>query len=286
MTGTVVAFNFGDYLVYASERQYLVHFPKSDKFLSKPIVGDRVEIDETKGIILSIQPRRNAVKRPHLSNLDHLMVVSSMVEPTYSLLLNLMFLTYGLYYGLKNTLILTKVDLCPVDRTVQRHLDYLASCGIDTIAYGMTTGQGVEHILRLTEGKTVAFAGQTGVGKSSIINSLSPDFKRKIGEYSKALGRGKHQTKEVVLIPFNRGFIADTPGFSSLQLPMIQSELAIDFPGFKTRFSKCKFANCLHVIEEGCFVRADVKSGKIPLEIYDAYGRILEKLPFKKEFAE
>ncbi|MFZ9139218.1 MAG: ribosome small subunit-dependent GTPase A, partial [Bacilli bacterium] len=115
-------------------------------------------------------------------------------------------------------------------------------------------------------------------------NTLNPLFSRQIGSYSDALGRGKHQTKEVVLLPFLGGLIADTPGFSSLELPMLQQDLAKVFPGFEHQFSKCKFFNCTHQHEPDCQILQQVKNGKIPLEIYQDYLKMLIALPTQKEY--
>jgi ribosome biogenesis GTPase len=133
-------------------------------------------------------------------------------------------------------------------------------------------------------GKVIAFAGQTGVGKSTLINALNPDFDRQIGSYSQALGRGKHQTKEVILLPFHQGYIADTPGFSSLTLPMLKHEAAKIFPGFESYVGQCKFFNCTHQQEPHCYIQDLVSHGKIPLEIYQDYLKLIAKLPEQKEF--
>jgi ribosome biogenesis GTPase len=105
-----------------------------------------------------------------------------------------------------------------------------------------------------------------------------PHLGLKTQEISKALGRGKHQTKEVVLVPYEQGWIADTPGFSSLDLHLTPIEFAIYFPGFKSRLGQCKYSNCLHDVEAHCQIKDDVKNGKIPLEVYEVYLVLLKKL--------
>lgn len=278
MIGRIVAHHFGPYLAVAHQKTYTLHFPKTNKQALKPIVGDLVEFDELTSVITSIYPRKNTLVRPALANLDQLFVVSSLVEPTYSLLLNLKFLTVALYYELKPILILTKLDKQSPSLVMLSHMDYLTSTGIPTILFDYISQQGISAIQNILGSNIVAFAGQTGVGKSSIINAISPNFQRSIGSYSRALGRGKHQTKEVVLVPFNQGWIADTPGFSSLDLDMSPIEFSIYFPGFKTYLGQCKFSNCLHDQETSCQVKDALKHGKIPLDIYEVYRILLHQL--------
>jgi ribosome biogenesis GTPase / thiamine phosphate phosphatase len=282
MQGRIVAHHFGPYLTIADQKSYVVHYPKTDKHLLKPIVGDVIDFDPNTNQILAIHPRKNLVIRPSLVNLDRLYVVSSLVEPTYSLLLNLKFLTFALYYELQPILILTKLDKQLMTPSMLLHMDYLIHSGIPTIQFDTKSKQGLKHIQETLLNRVVAFAGQTGVGKSSIINTISPTFHRSIGSYSQALGRGKHQTKEVVLVAYEQGWIADTPGFSSLDLPLTPIEFAIYFPGFKSRLGQCKFSNCLHDSETHCQIKEDVKHGKIPIEVYEVYLALLTKLGERK----
>ena len=119
--------------------------------------------------------------------------------------------------------------------------------------------------------------GQSGVGKSSLLNAIDPNFTREIGEYSEALGRGKHKTKEVVLLPYLNGYIADTPGFSSLELNLSKLEIAHYFPGFKDLYLSCFYSNCLHLNEKECKVTEAVKEGNIPSIAYESYIKLLSE---------
>lgn len=278
MQGRIVAHHFGPYLALANQQIYQLHFPKSDKNILKPTVGDLVIFDEASKQIQQILPRKNYIARPQIANLDLLFIVSSLVEPKYSLLLNLKFLTFALFYELRPVLMITKGDIHPLENNILHHIDYLKTAGIETIFFDKLQQQGLSRVIATLQHRIVAFAGQTGVGKSSIINAISPTFQRSIGSYSEALGRGRHQTKEVILVPYKDGFIADTPGFSSLELPMTALELAIYFPGFKSRLGQCKFANCLHQQETQCRVKDDVYHGKIPLDVYEVYLDLLMHL--------
>ena len=120
--------------------------------------------------------------------------------------------------------------------------------------------------------------GQTGAGKSSLLNSVDSSFNREVGEYSRALGRGKHQTKEVVLLPYLDGYLADTPGFSSLELDMDENDVAANFPGMQEEHVKCYYPNCLHVSEPKCAVKDKFLQGNIPSIIYESYLKLLEEI--------
>jgi ribosome biogenesis GTPase len=125
--------------------------------------------------------------------------------------------------------------------------------------------------------------GQTGVGKSSLINEIDDDFNREIGRYNEAVNRGTHQTKEVIFLPYKDGYIADTPGFSSLELPLFKEELSQCFPGYEEYSQKCKFSNCLHITESGCAVKKAIEDGKLSKESHDNYIEISKELGFRKD---
>lgn len=283
MIGTIVNLDFGKYLVYYQEQIYSCHLRKTDKLLIKPVVGDHVEFDDHLNMITSIHPRTTFIKRPRVSNLTDLIIVTSLVEPQYSFFLLAKFISFGRFYNLHITNIISKIDQAD-PATFQDDLSYLQKHGFKVLFFNKFKPDPQALLSLIGANKVIAFAGQTGVGKSTIINALNPLFSRQIGTYSEALGRGKHQTKEVVLLPWLGGFIADTPGFSSLELPMLQQDLAKVFPGFENQFSKCKFFNCTHQHEPGCKILQEVKSGKIPLGIYQDYLKMLQQLPEQKEY--
>jgi len=247
----------------------------------KPVVGDIVEVS-LDGTINDIYPRKNYLIRPRIANIDELAIVMSLAEPDFSSLLIDKFLAYANYFNLKANIIISKSDLKSLEKVESKIAD-LRQSGHQVIVYSKVSKDGVEEIKNLFAHKVVALMGQTGVGKSSLLNCLVPQAQRDIGEYSCALGRGKHQTKEVVLIPYLEGYIADTPGFSSLELPLFKEDLAKCFPGFGKYYASCQFHDCLHLKEVNCAIKEALKNKDISEESYENYQKILQELPYRKD---
>jgi ribosome biogenesis GTPase / thiamine phosphate phosphatase len=284
MQGIVIALNFGTFLIDVGGIHYLCHFPKTDKQALKPVVGDKVILDEEGKSIVNVLPRQSFIKRPRIANIARLYVVTSLKEPAYSFLLNAMFLTFAKFYNLDAALVINKIDMVHHD-AYPSSLNYFKQIGLPLYYVSTKTKEGIAELIHSFGHGIYAFSGQTGVGKSSLLNVIDPLMQRSIGDYSHALGRGKHQTKEVVLFRYKDSFIADTPGFSSLELVMNKKDAAINFPGFDVYMNVCKFSNCTHTTEPECGVKLDVERGKIPLEVYEAYCRLIQKLPDYKEYS-
>ena len=249
----------------------------------KLLIGDKVLINEEELMIEDVLERNNSLFRPRIANIDLGVVVVSLMTPSFSSYLLDKFLTLLNMSNIKPLIVLTKEDLMEDKKRIHEIVSNYALIGVKAIPFSKRTKLGLEEIKEEVKGKVIAFMGQTGVGKSSLINVLDPNFERDIGEYSIALGRGKHQTKEVILLPYENGFIADTPGFSSLELPIFKEDLSLFFPGFMELKEECKYTNCLHISEKECKVKEAIENGKLSKESYQNYLDIIKELKFRKD---
>lgn len=284
MKGLIVALSCGSYAVEAEGVIYRVK-PRG-VFRNqgvKPIVGDVVEINPDDMVIEVIYPRTSALKRPLVSNISQIILVFSLKEPEFSYYLAFKYLTYANMHNIKASLVLTKIDKDVDQNLVNEIKDVFSKLNINTYFVSNKTKEGLEEVKALFKNEVSCIMGQTGVGKSSLINALDPAYEREIGEYSLALGRGKHQTKEVILLPYQGGYIADTPGFSSLDLNLYKEDLAAFYPGFNSLYNKCYFANCLHLSENKCAIKEKVNTGEIPNLAYEIYKQLSNEAIFKKE---
>ncbi len=282
MEGRIIELNCGFYSVLADGIVFKVKARGAFRTKGiKPVVGDRVELDDTYFIINMVYPRDTYLKRPVIANLSQMLIVSSLVEPDFSYLLTFKYLTYANMHNIKAKIILTKSDKYDDKEKIEEIKNVFNKLNIDVFVISNKTKEGLEDIKRLFTNQITCLIGQTGVGKSSLINSIDPNFNRNIGEFSEALGRGKHETKEVVLLPYEGGFIADTPGFSSLDLDLYKEEIAQYFPGFSALFTECYFSNCLHITEKKCMVKDAVEKGDIPQIAYDSYLKLSSEAIYK-----
>jgi len=282
MDGIILAKAFNRYLLGAQGKTYVAVLPKTLKRDYNPWPGDFAVFDAGTQVISEVKPPRNVIERPHIANLDQLFVVMSVGEPPFSWPLVYRYLSYAYHHDVTPYLVISKIDRQtePFSESFARQLLEL---NIPVIYVGKNRHEGLEDIRRLIPGKISAFAGQTGVGKSTILNALSGEFRQTIGSYSKALGRGRHETKQVQLFPYLDGYIADTPGFSSLELALGKQDLAVCFPSIGAYRHLCRFPNCLHLGESGCEITKRVKNGKMALETYQAYVELSATLPFRKD---
>jgi len=245
-------------------------------------IGDVVDIDK-ENTIVKAYPRKNLLIRPRVANLDYAVVVASTYEPFFSSYLLDKFLCYLNYCRIPAIIAFTKVDKLGEKETenIKKYREYYESIGFPSFMTNKFDEKTVEPIKELIKGKTIAFMGQTGAGKSSLINTIDEDFNRSIGEYSKALGRGKHKTKEVVFLPYMGGLIGDTPGFSSLDFSLLKikyRDLSRIYPGYEKYSLKCYYNDCMHLAEKKCKVLEAIKNNELSKESYENYNKMLKEI--------
>ncbi len=248
---------------------------------TSPFVGDSVEIclSGNKGTVDKIEDRKNLLLRPPVSNIDKLFIVSSSVTPAPNTLLIDRMTTICSYKGIEPIIIFNKNDL----EDVSPWCDIYRNAGFKTIACSAVSGEGIDQIRVELKGCISAFTGNSGAGKSSLLNIIFPNLELSTGEVSDKLGRGRHTTRHTELFRHEYdGFVADTPGFSSLEADKedlaFKEGLADFFPEFEPFKYDCRFADCRHIGEKGCRVCAAVEEGKIEKTRYDSYITIYNEL--------
>lgn len=245
-----------------------------------PLTGDMVEItvEKGKGMVERILPRRNRFIRPAVANVDALVVFAANVNPvTEPFLIDRVAAIAG-DQEVEVYICVNKCDLDPAADLVRIY----RNAGFPVIRASAETGEGVEELRMLIAGKLTAFTGNTGVGKSSMLNRLRPGLALATGEVSEKLGRGRHTTRHVELYQLDSGtYVADTPGFASFDTDqmdvMLKENLQYAFPDFADYLGACQFHDCSHRAEPGCAVRAAVECGAIEKTRYNSYLRLYEK---------
>ena len=246
-----------------------------------PLTGDIVTltVENGKGMVESVHPRRNSFIRPAVANVDALVIFAANVNPvTEPFLID----RVAAIAGDRGVPVHLCINKCDLDPAVDLERIYRAA-GFSVIVTSAETGEGVEELRLLLKGKLTAFTGNSGVGKSSILNRLCPELALPTGEVSEKLGRGRHTTRHVELYQLDEDtYVADTPGFSSFdtdQMDLILKEnLQYAFPDFGDFLGQCQFHDCSHRKEPGCAVTAALKEGRIQPTRYDSYLRLYEKV--------
>ncbi|KRL68390.1 ribosome small subunit-dependent GTPase A [Companilactobacillus versmoldensis] len=257
----------------------------------KPVVGDLVNYENSGdlGYILELLPRRNSLVRPPIANIDQAIVVTSAIEPKFSSNLLDKILVNIEHNGIKPLIFLTKTDLISLT-DYQSLKDTLR--GYQIADYQIFDDQDsynhkqLQHLENEFTDKVTVFTGQSGAGKSTLLNHINPDLNIATAEISQTLNRGKHTTRQVSLFELSGGLVADTPGFSSLELIDIdKDELPTLFPEFLKYSPECQFRGCKHVNEPGCMVKEKVNSGVIMQSRYDNYLYFLNEInSYKKRY--
>jgi len=255
-----------------------------------PLVGDRVEIRELgngEGFVEKILPRKNAFARPAVANIDQLVVIASGAIPKTDPFLIDRVAAIAALKDCEVILLLNKCDLDPADDLYELY----RRSGFQTLRVSAETGEGLEELKPLLSDKFSAFTGNSGVGKSSILNKLDAEFHIQVGEVSNALGRGRHTTRHVELYKLAFGAeIVDSPGFSSFETDELNLELKHHLPEtfreFVPYLQECRFVGCSHTKEKGCAVLEALRRGDIQKSRHESYLRLFEELKPLKDWQE
>ena len=252
-----------------------------------PLTGDMVEIsvEKGKGMVEKILPRKNSFVRPAVANIDVLVIFAANVNPvTEPFLID----RVAAIAGDREVPVVLCINKCDLDPAVDLVRIY-GRAGFPVILTSAETGEGVDTLRKLIRGKLTAFTGNSGVGKSSMLNALCPDLGLATGEVSEKLGRGRHTTRHVELYDLgDNTYVADTPGFSSFDTDqmevMLKENLQYAFPDFGPYIGRCQFHDCTHRKEPGCAVTAALAAGEIEPTRYNSYLRLYEKASQIKEW--
>lgn len=255
-----------------------------------PYAGDRVRIlgeEDGTGALEEILPRRNFLVRPPLANLDQLFIVSSLRDPYPEPLIIDKTIAVAELEGIQPALVLTKTDL--EDASSLKAIYDLA--GVPCLVVSSVTGEGVDQVRKLLAGKVSAFTGNSGVGKSTLLNALFPQLELKTGEISQKLGRGRHTTREVELYKLeDGGYVADTPGFSTFEIEryrLTEKEcLVYGFREFEPYLGQCQFTSCSHTCEKGCAILQAVEEGKIARSRHESYCAMYQEIKDVKQWQQ
>ena len=255
-----------------------------------PLVGDRVEVQALgggEGVVEAIMPRTNVFTRPAAANIDQLVMIASAAIPVTDPYLIDRISAIAALKGAKVLLVLNKTDLDSADDLYNIY----SRSAIPVLRVSAATGEGLDALRDAIRGKLNVFTGNSGVGKSSILNALCPDFALPTGEVSKALGRGRHTTRHTELFSLGEDtWVIDTPGFSSFDAQEVDWELKCHlpetFPEFTPYLDGCRFVGCQHVKEKGCAVLQAVKEGAIPRQRHESYVRLWNELKDLKDWQQ
>ena len=238
-----------------------------------PLVGDNVVIDKDNKYILEVKKRRNELVRPTVANIDQLIIIASTKIPAFDTNLLDKLIAIAEYNLIKPIIVLSKIDLLTKEEidALTPYFEYYKSIG-----YKVIVNTKITEILDLLENKITVFTGQSGAGKSTLLNRLDNNLNIKTNDISVALGRGKHTTRHTELIRINNGWVADTPGFSSLEfVGMTKADIRDNFIEFQELRDNCKYKDCMHYHDDGCQIKKEVLDGNILKSRNDNYIKFI-----------
>ncbi len=246
----------------------------------KPLAGDRVSITVTENAensIDEIHERKSVLLRPPVANVDRLFVVASVLEPSMNLLAIDRMTAIAQYKGIEPVVLITKSDLS----STKEYVDIYRKANIRVISVSCVTGEGTDEVREELKNHISAFTGNTGVGKSSVLNAVDSSLMLQTGEISDKLGRGRHTTRHSELLAVEGGYVADTPGFGAFELEeneiIIKENLAFAFKEFEPYLGTCKFSTCTHTVDKGCKILQAVNEGVIAESRHESYKALYEQ---------
>ena len=275
MEGRIIKNISNDYVVKVDNKLYTCK-PRGKFRISNltPLVGDIVEIDNNNNYIIDIKKRKNSLIRPSVSNIDKAIIVTS-VKPKLDTNLLDKLLVLTMYNNIEPVICFTKLDLLNLEelKEINNVINYYESIGYVTVK-----NTEIDKIKFILKNNLSVFVGQSGAGKSSLLNKLDSKLELKTNEISKALGRGKHTTRHVELFEVCEGLVVDTPGFSSLDLSSLSNiDIRDNMKEMFDNLDKCKYRDCMHYKEDGCYVKSLVDDNVIMKSRYDNYISFLRK---------
>ena len=289
MQGVIIGNVSNTYKIETAEKIYTAY--ARGKFKNrdiKPLVGDRVEIELTdeeksEAIIEEILPRKNEIKRPKIANIDQIIFIISTKNPKPDLLMLDKQLAYAEKIHVEPVIVVNKCDLKEIYESIK---ELYSKVGYKVIVTSAKQNIGIDELKQVLQNKISVFSGNSGVGKSSIINALFDKEKTQEGEISKKNKKGKNTTTDTKLYKLEKDtYIADTPGFSSFEISEIESkELDKCFREFMPEIEKCEFVGCTHIKEENCGVKKAMQEGKISTERYERYCNMYDELKEKEKY--
>ncbi|MEI3529813.1 MAG: ribosome small subunit-dependent GTPase A [Bacilli bacterium] len=275
MRGKIIKLISNDYTVLFNDKEYVCKSRGKFRNLKiSPLVGDEVIFDENNNYILEVLPRQNALLRPPVANIDQAVIITSVKHPDFSSNLLDKLLTIIEFNNIKPIICFTKLDLLSdiEKKEMDRVIAYYNKI------YDVYLNTEIDRIKQIFANKITVFTGQSGAGKSTLLNRLDSNLNIKTNDISYVLGRGKHTTRHVELLPIYNGLVADTPGFSAVDFnDMCNSDIRDNFIEFNRYREECKYKDCMHNKEDDCAIKKEVVNGNILKSRYDNYINFINK---------